>query len=105
VDQRSPARQLRQRPPLAQRVGRQPRQAQRVHQPAAQNGQRPHRQLDSGRLQALREIASLRQDRGRLPAALAKAARERRQLKVRAVQAGRRVQEEDPVRNRIRRAA
>jgi hypothetical protein len=93
VHQRRATRQLAKRAALTGRLDREPGHPARTQEPPPEHGQRPHRQLDAGRLQALGQLAALGQHRGRLPSALDQAARERRQLQVRAVEAGGRVQE------------
>jgi hypothetical protein len=105
VDDCRATRQLAKRAALAGRLDSETGHSARTQQPPPKHGQRSHGQLDAGRLQALGQLAALGQHRRRLPPALAQTAGERSQLQVRAVEAGGRVQEEDPVRNRFRRAA
>jgi hypothetical protein len=105
VHERGAAGKLGKRSALAHGLRREAGEPARVDEPPSQHGERPDGQLDARGLQPFGQLAALGQDRGGVPAALAEPAGERRQLKVGAVEAGRGVQEENALRNRIRRAA
>jgi hypothetical protein len=91
-DRRAP-RQLAEGAPFAGGLDRETGHPARAQEPPPKHGQRPHGQLDAGRLQALGQLAALGQHGRRLPSALEQSACERCQLQVRAVEAGGRMQE------------
>jgi hypothetical protein len=74
-------------------------------QPPAQDRQRMNDHLDPAGYKAVGQVPAFRQHRNGLPPARMQPARQSSQLQIRAIKPGRRVQEEDPVRNRSRRGA
>jgi hypothetical protein len=74
-------------------------------QPPAQDSKRMQDHLHTGGFEALGQLPARRQHNRDVPATGVEAGCEGGKLQIRAIQPGRRVQEQDPARNRSRRGA